>query len=82
MRGMPSHAGDRTAIARDVFRPGHVLPTMTIEEAGEIEYREMVEREAQRAKNRAEAERAEAAMTEEEREEGPPEGATVGRVQG
>ena len=42
---------------------------MTIEEAGEIEYREMVEREAQRAKNRAEAERAEAAMTEEEREE-------------
>lgn len=69
MRGMPSHAGDRSAIARDVFRPGHVLPTMTIEEAGEIEYREMVEREAQRAKNRAEAERAEAAMTEEEREE-------------
>ena len=69
MRGMPSHAGDRTAIARDVFRPGHILPTMTIEEAGEIEYREMVEREARQAKNRAEAERAEAAMTEEERDE-------------
>ena len=69
-RGLPSHAGDRAAIARDVFRPGHVLPTMTIEEAGEMEYRELTERTARGAKGtRGEAEREEAGMTEEEREE-------------
>jgi hypothetical protein len=31
---------------RQVFKPSHILPTMTVEEAGEIEAREAMEREA------------------------------------
>ena len=67
-RGLPPHAGDRAAIARGVFRPGHILPTMTIEEAGEMEYRELTERTA-RERARAEARaKEEAGLSAEERE--------------
>ena len=38
-------------VARDVFRPSHILPTMTVEEAGEMEYRELMERTARQAAN-------------------------------
>ncbi|KAG2495824.1 hypothetical protein HYH03_006063 [Edaphochlamys debaryana] len=37
-------------IKRDVFKPGHIMPTMTVEEAGEIEGREAMEREARQRK--------------------------------
>ena len=59
----------RDALAREVFRPSHILPTMTIEEAGVIEYRELMERTAREARNKAAREREESEMTEEEKEE-------------
>jgi len=55
-------------IRSEVFRPSHILPTMTVEQAGEIEYAEMRERELRSAENAARAAREEAEMTEEERE--------------
>ena len=36
-----SSARDRQQIARDVFKPGHILPTMSVEQAGIIELREV-----------------------------------------
>lgn len=36
-----------------VFKPSHILPTLTVEEAGEIEGREAMEREARQAKAEA-----------------------------
>lgn len=62
-------ARDRDVIAREVFRPSHILPTMTIEEAGEMEYREMVERQVREAERRVARANEEAAMTEEEKED-------------
>ena len=55
-------------IRSEVFRPSHILPTMTVEQAGEIEYAEMREREVRSAENAARAAREEAEMTTEERE--------------
>ncbi|GIL89640.1 hypothetical protein Vretifemale_17440 [Volvox reticuliferus] len=37
----------REQMRQDVFKPSHILPTMTVEEAGEIERREAMEREEQ-----------------------------------
>jgi hypothetical protein len=59
---------DRDRIARDVFRPSHILPTMTVEEAGEMEYRELMERTARQAANAKAAAEEEAKLTEDERE--------------
>ena len=36
-----SSARDRQQIARGVFKPGHILPTMSVEQAGIIELREV-----------------------------------------
>ena len=52
-----------------MFRPSHVLPTMTVEQAGEIEHREMMERQRTQAENAARRAREESEMTQEEREE-------------
>ena len=59
---------DRDRIARDVFRPSHILPTITVEEAGEMEYRELMERTARQAANAKAAAEEEAKLTEDERE--------------
>ena len=56
-------------IRSEVFRPSHILPTMTVEQAGEIEHREMMERQRTQAENAARRARDESEMTQEEREE-------------
>ena len=56
-------------IRSEVFRPSHILPTMTVEQAGEIERREMMERQREQAENAARRAREESEMTREEREE-------------
>ena len=56
-------------IRSEVFRPSHILPTMTVEQAGEIEHREMMERQRAQAENAARRAREESEMTQEEREE-------------
>ncbi len=56
-------------IRSEVFRPSHVLPTMTVERAGEIERVEMMERRRAQAENAARGAREESEMTREEREE-------------
>ncbi len=56
-------------IRSEVFRPSHILPTMTVEQAGEIERREMIERQREQAENAARRAREESEMTREEREE-------------
>ena len=56
-------------IRSEVFRPSHILPTMTVEQAGEIERREMMERQRAQAENAARRAREESEMTQEEREE-------------
>jgi hypothetical protein len=43
----------REDMAAGVFRPGWNLPTMTLEELGEIEYKEAMEREARQAESEA-----------------------------
>uniref|UniRef100_A0A7S2Z393 TAP42-like protein n=1 Tax=Chloropicon laureae TaxID=464258 RepID=A0A7S2Z393_9CHLO len=39
---------DRERFAQGVFKPSHILPTMTVEEFGELELRRMQERERER----------------------------------
>ena len=56
-------------IRSEVFRQSHILPTMTVEQAGEIERREMMERQLAQAENAARRAREESEMTREEREE-------------
>jgi len=58
--------GSRERMKSEVFRPSHSLPTMTIEEAGEIEYQELVERTAREAGRKMQREREEALMTRDE----------------
>ena len=59
----------RAAAARGVFRPSHILPTMTVEQAGEIEYAELVERTRREAETKARRAAEDAALTAEERDE-------------
>ena len=61
-------ADRRAAAARGVFRPSHILPTMTVEQAGEIEYAELVERTRREAETKARRAAENAALTAEERE--------------
>ena len=58
----------RAAVALGVFRPSHTLPTMTVEQHGEIEYRELVERTRREAETKARRAAEDAALTEEERD--------------
>lgn len=58
----------RAAAALGVFRPSHTLPTMTVEQHGEIEYRELVERTRREAETKARRAAEDAARTEEERD--------------
>ncbi len=58
----------RAAAALGVFRPSHTLPTMTVEQHGEIEYRELVERTRREAETKARRAAEDAALTEEERD--------------
>lgn len=37
--GSLSKAAERQNLAADVFKPGHILPTISVEEFGEIELR-------------------------------------------
>jgi immunoglobulin-binding protein 1 len=65
-------AADHRSRFRDgVFKPSHILPTMTVEEFGEIERKEMLEREIQSARRAAlrDAERAAKSTDEIEEEE-------------
>lgn len=65
-------AADHRSRFRDgVFKPSHILPTMTVEEFGEIERKEMLEREIQSARRAAlrDAERAAKSADEIEDEE-------------
>ena len=62
-------ADRRAAAARGVFRPSHILPTMTVEQAGEIEYAERVERTRREAETKARRAAEDAALTAEERDE-------------
>jgi immunoglobulin-binding protein 1 len=56
----------RSRMEAKVFTPGHTLPTMTIEEFGELEYRKMQAAEAQ--KRQAEAEQPPAVDSDDEEE--------------
>jgi hypothetical protein len=69
--GFPSLTANldrRHVLAHQVFRPSHVLPTMTVEQAGELEYAELAQRTAREAENRARREREESALTEDEKD--------------
>lgn len=59
----------RTRFAREVFRPSHILPTMTVEQAGEIEFADMMDRQRREQEREAERERVRASKTEEELED-------------
>ena len=59
----------RAALAQGVFRPSHILPTMTVEQAGEMEYRELVARTRREAETKARRAAEDTALTEEERDE-------------
>jgi len=67
--GYGAGARERNVITREVFRPSHNLPTMTIEEAGEIEYGEMVERQVREATRKVARAKEEEAMTSDEIED-------------
>ena len=70
-------------IRSEVFRPSHILPTMTVEQAGEIERREMMERQRAQAENAARRAREESEMTRGGTGgAGSGESAELGRVQG
>ncbi|GLI70620.1 hypothetical protein VaNZ11_015553 [Volvox africanus] len=57
----------REQMRQDVFKPGHMLPTMTVEQAGEIEGREAMEREErQRRQEEKERQRRAALDSDEE----------------
>lgn len=63
-------AFDSRARARaDVFKPTVALPTMTVEEFGEIERREMLDRQRREAARALEAERVRASKSEDQIEE-------------
>jgi hypothetical protein len=59
-------SSDRSTILGKVFRPGHVLPTMTVEQHGEIEYSELVERTAREKSNAAKKKLEESLRSDEE----------------
>ncbi|KAG2426088.1 hypothetical protein HXX76_013276 [Chlamydomonas incerta] len=61
--------GKRAQMQRDVFKPSHILPTLTVEEAGEIEGREAMEREARQAKSEAKEAARRAALDSDEEDE-------------
>ncbi|KAG2453979.1 hypothetical protein HYH02_001025 [Chlamydomonas schloesseri] len=61
--------GRREQMKRDVFKPSHILPTLTVEEAGEIEGREAMEREARQAKAEAKEAARRAALDSDEEDE-------------
>ena len=62
-------ADPRTRFRTEVFRPTVALPTMTVEQFGEIERREMLERELRSAERELERAAIRAAKTEEQIEE-------------
>ncbi|KAL4859751.1 PP2A regulatory subunit TAP46 [Chlorella vulgaris] len=63
--------GKRGVLAGEVFRPSHVLPTMSIEQFGEVEYRRMLEQQQREAatKERQERRQAERGADDIEEEE-------------
>jgi hypothetical protein len=52
-----------------VFRPSHILPTVTVEQQGVVEYQDAMQREQQQREAAAAIEAARAERTEEELEE-------------
>ena len=59
----------RARMRSEVFRPSHILPTMTIEQAGEIERAEMLERRAREVERARLAEIDRASKSEDQLEE-------------
>ena len=60
---------EHVIIDLQVFRPSHILPTLTVEQQGEIEYRDAMRREQRQREAAAVIDAARADMTEEELEE-------------
>lgn len=59
-------AAKRQQLAADVFRPGHILPTISVEQAGMIELREAQERAQQEQEREAQRQLEQAGKTEDE----------------
>jgi hypothetical protein len=59
----------RTRMREQVFRPSHILPTMTIEQAGEIEHADMLRRQTEEAERAYRRQREREAMTADEIED-------------
>jgi immunoglobulin-binding protein 1 len=59
----------RQDIRSEVFRPSHTVATMSVEQYGEVEYRQMMERQRVEEDRKEVEERRRMGMTEEEREE-------------
>jgi hypothetical protein len=66
-----SAAVQRQQLAAGVFGPSHVLPTMSVEQFGELEYRRMLEQQQREAatKERQQREQAERRADDVEEEE-------------
>jgi len=60
--------GERDRIRGEVFRPTHHLPTMTVEQFGEQEYKEMMGRTQKEGEMRAKQAARDAARTQEQKE--------------
>lgn len=59
----------RQDIRSEVFRPSHTVARMSVEQHGEVEYRQMMERQRVEEQRKGVEERRRRGMTEEEREE-------------
>ncbi|PRW58850.1 TOR signaling pathway regulator [Chlorella sorokiniana] len=66
---LSSAAVQRQRLADGVFRPSHVLPTMSVEQFGELEYARMLEQQQREAKEQKRRERAEAEKSAEQKED-------------
>ncbi|KAL4448055.1 hypothetical protein ABPG75_005274 [Micractinium tetrahymenae] len=67
--GAVAAANRRQQLADGVFRPSHVLPTMSVEEFGELEYKRMLEQQTREAEAKERAERRQAERSADDLEE-------------
>uniref|UniRef100_A0A383VIK6 TAP42-like protein n=1 Tax=Tetradesmus obliquus TaxID=3088 RepID=A0A383VIK6_TETOB len=67
--GQLSLTGDRQAIRQQVFRPSHILPTLSVEQQGAIEFAQAQQREARQAQAAAAEAARKAALTADEADE-------------
>ncbi|KAI7842410.1 hypothetical protein COHA_004049 [Chlorella ohadii] len=66
---LSSAAVQRQRLTDGVFRPSHVLPTMSVEQFGELEYARMVEQQRREAAAQERRERVEAEKSAEQKED-------------